>query len=97
MCGDGKLFNAGDGAEECDDGVDNGPMKACNAMCLLNVCGDGDQGPDEACDDANQSNADACTNVCKLATCGDGFTQPPEQCDQGMSNSATGGCTPRLR
>jgi cysteine-rich repeat protein len=59
-------------------------MKSCNAMCKLNVCGDGDKGPSEACDDGNQSNNDACTNVCKLATCGDGFTQPPEQCDLGV-------------
>jgi hypothetical protein len=53
VCGDGKVFNTGGGAEECDDGVDNGPGKACNAMCVLNVCGDGDKGPDEECDDGN--------------------------------------------
>jgi cysteine-rich repeat protein len=31
--------------EECDNGADNGPGKACNAMCKLNVCGDGDKAP----------------------------------------------------
>jgi cysteine-rich repeat protein len=71
----------------------NGAGKQCNAMCKLNVCGDGDKGPDEACDDGNKSNDDACTNVCKLATCGDGFKQPGEECDDGDANSNTGACT----
>jgi len=47
-CGDGNIDAPN---EECDDGDENGPGKACNAQCKANVCGDGDKGPDEACDD----------------------------------------------
>jgi hypothetical protein len=32
VCGDGAdVYNTGDGAEECDNGADNGPGKTCNA------------------------------------------------------------------
>ncbi|HEY0138551.1 MAG TPA: fibrinogen-like YCDxxxxGGGW domain-containing protein, partial [Nannocystis sp.] len=79
--------------EQCDDGANNGAGKSCNAMCKVNVCGDGDKGPSEACDDGNQSNDDTCTNVCKQASCGDGFKQPGEQCDLGVNNSNSGACT----
>ncbi|MBK8259927.1 MAG: DUF4215 domain-containing protein [Nannocystis sp.] len=72
--------------------MNNGPGKSCRTGCVLNVCGDGDQGPGEACDDGNESNEDGCTNVCKLADCGDGFKQPGEQCDAGVNNSNTGAC-----
>jgi hypothetical protein len=46
-CGNDML----DAQEECDDGADNGPGKACKGDCTLNVCGDGDVGPDENCDE----------------------------------------------
>lgn len=46
-CGDGEVTPP----EECDDGADNGPGKACNASCRNNFCGDGDKGPSESCDD----------------------------------------------
>jgi hypothetical protein len=62
-CGDGVL----DAAEECDDGMDNGPGNACLAGCVANVCGDGDvhQGV-EACDDAaaNALEIGACAPNC---------------------------------
>jgi cysteine-rich repeat protein len=82
VCGDGKIYNTGDGVEECDDG-DNGPGKACNAECKPNVCGDGDVGPDEQCDDGNAVNSDSCVDGCKIAFCGDGFVGPGEACDDG--------------
>jgi hypothetical protein len=46
-CGDGKT----QAPEECDNGAENGPQKACKANCTLNVCGDGDVGPGEKCDE----------------------------------------------
>jgi hypothetical protein len=46
-CGDGKT----QAPEECDNGAENGPQKACKADCTLNVCGDGDVGPGEKCDE----------------------------------------------
>jgi hypothetical protein len=46
-CGDGKA----QAPEECDNGAENGPQKACKADCTLNVCGDGDVGPGEKCDE----------------------------------------------
>ena len=59
-CGNGQV----EGNEQCDDGADNGPGKACNVQCLNNICGDGDVGPDEACDDGNGVDDDDCTNAC---------------------------------
>ena len=92
VCGDGKLYNTGEGSEACDNGAENGPGKVCNAMCALNVCGDGDQGPDEACDDGNNSNTDACLVGCILAGCGDGFQHVDvENCDAGADNGAYDG------
>jgi hypothetical protein len=41
----GRCTTPASGTEECDDGAENGPGKACNALCMLNVCGDGDSGP----------------------------------------------------
>jgi hypothetical protein len=50
-CGDGKTQPP----EECDNGAENGPQKACKADCTLNVCGDGDVGPGEKCDEGAQN------------------------------------------
>ncbi|MBA3547357.1 MAG: DUF4215 domain-containing protein [Nannocystis sp.] len=83
VCGDGKLFDTGEGAEECDDGAANGPGKACNAECKPNICGDGDPGPGEECDDGNAIDSDACLTGCKAAFCGDGILGPGEACDDG--------------
>src|SRR5262245_26506638 len=49
-CGDGVRT----GAEECDDGTENGNNAACTLLCRLNVCGDGLTLVDvEECDDGN--------------------------------------------
>jgi cysteine-rich repeat protein len=77
-CGDGAV----DEGEECDNGAENGPGKACNAECKTNVCGDSDIGPGEQCDDGNDDDADACVD-CQLAFCGDGILGPGEVCDDG--------------
>lgn len=52
-CGNGMS----DSGEQCDDGPDNGPGKACTALCKLNVCGDGDRSPTEACDSGTNTGA----------------------------------------
>ncbi|MCB9756216.1 MAG: DUF4215 domain-containing protein [Myxococcales bacterium] len=80
VCGDGVV----EGAEECDDGENNGDMAACKSDCTLNVCGDGLLGPDEACDDGNDVDTDECPSTCAIASCGDGFVQDGvEECDDG--------------
>ena len=50
-CGNGTI----EASEECDDGIDNGSGKRCNALCKENVCGDGDRGPTEGCDDGTEN------------------------------------------
>lgn len=83
-CGDGQI----DPGEECDAGANNGPGKACNGNCAVNVCGDGDKGPAEGCDDGNLADGDGCSSACELEACGDGQVQPGEECDDGnQSNS----------
>jgi cysteine-rich repeat protein len=79
VCGNGTV----EGAEECDDGADNGPTANCYEDCTANVCGDGIVGPMEGCDDGNDIDGDECTNACALATCGDGVLGPDELCDDG--------------
>jgi cysteine-rich repeat protein len=62
-CGDGVV----DPGEQCDDGDGrNAAHLRCNAMCRLNVCGDGDvlTGVEE-CDDGNTNPNDSCDNSCK--------------------------------
>jgi cysteine-rich repeat protein len=69
-CGDG-VVNAG---EECDDGINNGPDKACSATCTKTTCGDGiiqapnGAGVNEQCDDGNPSNSNdaVCSNSCTI-------------------------------
>ena len=91
MCGDGALYNTGAGTEECDNGAENGPGKACNASCAPNVCGDGDKGPDEQCDDGNKVGSDGCSASCKLEECGNKILDPGEECDDG-NNVNTDAC-----
>ncbi|MCY1013270.1 DUF4215 domain-containing protein [Nannocystis pusilla] len=78
--------------EECDDGPDNGPGQACLAGCLLNVCGDGDQGPGEGCDDGNTEGRDGCSAECVSELCGDGVVQASlgEACDDGNTDPDDG-------
>jgi cysteine-rich repeat protein len=78
-CGDGFLWL---GFEECDPGADAiGPNEACVPGCLVNVCGDGFDGPAEQCDDGNGQTGDGCNNDCTTGTCGNGIVDPGEQCD----------------
>lgn len=80
-CGD-KFVQLG--IEQCDEGTENGPGKACKANCTFNLCGDGDVGPDEECDLAGENNnSGECTLACQKAACGDGFLQGDEECDDG--------------
>ena len=80
VCGDGVV----DPGEQCDDGPNNGPGKACNAMCQANACGDGDVGPDEQCDDgADNGDTNSCKLDCTNNVCGDGKVGPGEGCDDG--------------
>ncbi|PCC72826.1 Myxococcus cysteine-rich repeat-containing protein [Nannocystis exedens] len=89
-CGNGLVEDG----EECDDGGDNGPSQACLAGCVLNVCGDGDQGPGEGCDDGNTADRDGCSAACVSELCGDGVVQAGlgEQCDDGNTD-ADDGCS----
>ena len=73
--------------------ANNGAGKACNAMCKVNVCGDGDKGPDEQCDDGNMDAGDGCTPLCKLEACGNGVADPGELCDDGQNGDQDDGCT----
>jgi cysteine-rich repeat protein len=84
-----------DSGEECDDGANNGPGKACTALCKESNCGDGIVQPDEECDDGNSEgaddNTDSCLSTCQWNVCGDGAvyvhktdngnTAAIEQCD----------------
>jgi len=84
-CGNGIL----DPGEQCDDGAtgavnNNQPGSHCNALCQLNVCGDGDPlSGTEQCDlGLANSDTGACTLGCKTARCGDGLIRAGvEQCD----------------
>jgi hypothetical protein len=79
-CGDGDV----NGNEQCDDGPDNGPGKACNADCRLNVCGDGDQGPGESCDNGTE-------NGLELLRCAPDCSRIIEQKAIILSNELTSG------
>ena len=97
VCGDGVRG----GAEECDDGADNGDDRGCTSECRLAVCGDGlVQAAEEQCDHgASNGDAARCTGQCLFAACGDGLVlaegPEPEGCDEGAFNAwAPGACSP---
>ena len=48
-CGDGVI----NGADECDDGANNGDTLACKSDCTLQACGDGFIGIGEGCDECS--------------------------------------------
>jgi cysteine-rich repeat protein len=81
------------GTRSATTGADNGPGKACNAMCKLNVCGDGDKGPDEQCDDGELDGGDGCSASCTLEECGNSVVDPGEACDDGANGDQDDGCT----
>ena len=94
-CGDGIP----NGAEACDDGVNDGTYGTCGLGCTpAPTCGDGivqlDYG--EECEPA-MSDDPKCTDKCRNpGGCGDGKIQPPEECDDGalFNNGDYGGCAP---
>ncbi len=103
FCGDGFLWNQGQGSEACDDG-DSSVSDACPSgpagTSELASCGDGylwnTEGGTETCDDANSVTTDACpsgpTGSCEPARCGDGFLRSGvEDCDDG-NNDVTDTC-----
>jgi cysteine-rich repeat protein len=83
-CGDGTVT----APEECDDN-NNVSGDGCNAVCVLEFCGDGidNNAALEQCDlgAGVNSNTGACTLACQNAACGDTFVQPSnnEECDDG--------------
>lgn len=104
FCGDGER----NGAELCDDGVNNGtPLSNCNVNCEFEpYCGDGLRTMDEECDygafgfDGPPEDAPygGCTNMCELGPyCGDDTVHADygEECDNGDANNDLlyDGCT----
>jgi len=94
-CGDGVAS----GAEDCDEGVQNGTGYGhCAASCKLSDrCGDNIVNGPEQCDHgaSNGSSSDTCAANCTFK-CGNGLKDPGEGCDDGAVNN-TGGygkCTP---
>ncbi len=70
VCGDGFV----QGAEECDDGINDGSYGGCNADCTAAAyCGDGTlNGADEVCDDGDVDSSDGCLANCSIpASCED--------------------------
>jgi cysteine-rich repeat protein len=84
----------GDGVQDTDEACDDGNAAArdgCDAVCVLEFCGDGavnNRGA-EACDDGNDVAGDGCTPECVAEYCGDGIVQDAltETCDDGADNS----------
>jgi fibro-slime domain-containing protein len=95
FCGDGAV----NGAEQCDDGANDGTYGTCNPDCTLAArCGDGVVQADygEECEPTSSDDPN-CTKGCRLpGGCGDGMIEPPEQCDDGalFNNGDYGGCAP---
>lgn len=88
-CGDGVV----NGAEQCDDGVNDGGEGECLGCAGLQICGDGVLEGTEFCDDGagNSSCPGFCSTDCSQIVplfCGDGTLSPPEVCDQGPNNGA---------
>ena len=95
-CGDGTK----NGAEACDDGLNDGTYNTCAPGCLLpDRCGDGKVQKDwgEECDDAVLPKDPNCAN-CKLgAQCGNGKVDAGEECDDGVNNGGYGQCYPMCK
>ncbi|HVY30124.1 MAG TPA: DUF4215 domain-containing protein [Polyangiaceae bacterium] len=91
-CGD----HIRNGAEECDDGADNGTLTShCDTNCTIKpYCGDGVKQASEQCDygqfasPVDMPTYGGCTTMCLLGPhCGDGgpgnTPDPEEECDYG--------------
>jgi len=97
-CGDGLVYNEGEGDEACDDMMNGDQDDGCTDMCQEPACGDGftQVNAGEACDDMmNGDQDDGCTDECLEPACGDGFVQQSlgETCDDG-NNLPNDGCDP---
>ncbi|XXY44390.1 DUF4215 domain-containing protein [Sorangium sp. So ce269] len=91
-CGDGAV----NGAEQCDDGRNDGFYGTCNPNCTRAPrCGDRsvDEEWGEECDDPADPNCVACQLG---AHCGDAVVQASygEECDDGINNGGYGECAP---
>ncbi len=95
FCGDGFLWQSGDGTEVCDDGnesLNDDCPSGPNGSCQDAFCGDGfvwNQGGGEQCDNGGANSddqPDACRTNCQNPTCGDGVTDSNEQCDDADPN-----------
>ncbi len=77
VCGDGQLWNQGNGTEQCDDG-NRVRGDGCDDMCQVevSVCGNGVREFGEECDDANLIDGDGCS-----ASCENEFTPCARDCD----------------
>lgn len=76
VCGNGLV----EGAEVCDDGVNDGSYGGCSPDCqsLAPRCGDGLVADAEACDDANADSSDGCLSDCSVpASCLDVLLHDP--------------------
>jgi len=98
LCGDGIKTRD----EACDDGVNDGSYRGCNADCTRGpYCGDGLVEPEmEQCDNGiNQDlyGEDGCTPDCRQPSfCGDGAVDSlfGEACDDGVNDGSYGTCNP---
>jgi cysteine-rich repeat protein len=81
-------FDVSSGAEQCDDGVNNGRYGFCSALCNYTdamICGNGTVEGSESCDAGalNGTYGSGCSFDCANAglRCGDAVRNGPEACD----------------
>lgn len=92
-CGNGEQ----EGAEACDDGINDGAYGGCMPDCtsLAPYCGDTEINGDEACDDGTNDGAyGGCASDCAALGpyCGDTEINGDEACDNGEANENGSGC-----
>ena len=102
FCGDGAI----NGAELCDDGLDNVSYEPEQGGCSYDCqpapyCGDGERNGPEQCDlgaAANTGDYGTCNMDCTFAPyCGDGTRQGPEECNEGQGGSLSCSATCKRR
>jgi cysteine-rich repeat protein len=91
-------------AQSCPTGIYCPAGMGCaanQAVCIVDLCGNGVLDPGEACDDGNIIDGDGCSADCKSnETCGNGIVDKSvgEQCDLGPGKNVPGsGCTPSCK